>query len=70
MAQNIHEVVIIQRPTSEQREAGAKDELLLGPVQVMAESDRTAIAVAVLTNKDKLVDKDLCNTDIQVRKFV
>lgn len=71
MPQNIHEVAIIQRPTAEQREQGKLDELILAPLQVMAETEKTAIAMAVqkAIEEKKLTRPILPTAEMQVRKF-
>ncbi len=71
MPQNLYEVAIIQRPTAEQREMGKLDDLILPPIQVMAESERVAIALAVqkAMNDKSLMQPILPTAEVQFRKF-
>lgn len=69
MAQNLYEVIMIQRPTAEQREQGEKDKLILLPTYAMAEKSDQAVAVVSKENAVLLKDVDLSTVDIIVRQF-
>lgn len=64
----LYEVALIRRPTKKEAEDGEVEKLILGPVPVIANDDKSAGAQAVIQHRDKL-EGDLSRVEVLVRPF-
>lgn len=68
----LFEVALIQQPTKKEKEEGGRETLILGPIPVIADDDKSASLKALMDNKDdeKVKAADLSRVTVLVRPFL
>jgi hypothetical protein len=68
----LYEVAILEQPTKNEREDGASEKLIFGPVAVVAKDEQGAAISAVLDrqHEDDAIEVDRSRMTILVRPFV